>query len=168
MRRDLTSLVAAISSAVLLLAAGHAHAQRTYVLRSAAVTVATDTTGTAQVLCNGSDLATGGGLVSAASSVGPEKKHVSDSFPLSDATGEPTLDNADPRGWRVIMFNPVLDVLDFQAFVVCTSASRLTVGVAGAGGGTGRSGGGAGRGPGTRAAPLHAWTHPAVRAQPGH
>ena len=136
MRRDLTSLVAAISSAVLLLAAGHAHAQRTYVLRSAAVTVATDTTGTAQVLCNGSDVATGGGLVSTDSSVSPEKMHVSDSFPISDATGEPTLDNADPRGWRVIMFNPVLDVLDFQAFVVCTSASRLTVGVAGTGGGT--------------------------------
>ena len=167
MRRNLTSLMAAISSAMLLLVAGHAHAQRTYVLRSAAVTVTTDTTGTAQVLCNGSDLATGGGLVSAPSSVSPEKMHVSDSFPISDATGEPTLDNADPRGWRVIMFNPVPDVLDFQAFVVCTSASRLTVSVAGTGGGTVSSSDGSIRCPGTCAATFNGGTTVTLTASPG-
>src|SRR5947207_13314451 len=116
MRRNLTSLMAAISSAMLLLVAGHAHAQRTYVLRSAAVTVTTDTTGTAQVLCNGSDLATGGGLVSAPSSVSPEKMHVSDSFPISDASGDPTLVNAVPRGWRVYMCNPESYVIDYQDY----------------------------------------------------
>jgi len=121
MRRDRALLVFALSSAMFALMAGRAQAQGsgTYVLRSAAVTVATDTTGTAQVLCNGSDLATGGGAVTGASSVSPEKMQVSDSFPISDASGEPTLDNAGPRGWRTIVFNPVPDFLDFQAFVVC-------------------------------------------------
>jgi hypothetical protein len=121
MRRDRALLVFALSSAVFVLMAGHAQAQGSgiYVLRSAAVTVATETTGTAQVLCNGSDFAISGGLVSADSSVSPEKMHVSDSFPISDASGEPTLDNAGPRGWRTIVFNPVPEPLDFQAFVVC-------------------------------------------------
>ncbi len=139
MRRDPMFLTVALSSAVLFLAAGHAQAQgsRTYVLRSGVVTVAPETRGDVQVLCHGSDFATGGGLVTSASEFHAEKMTVSDSFAISDASGEGTLDNAGPHGWRVIVFNPLpaetLESLEVQAFVVCTSASELTVSATGSG-----------------------------------
>lgn len=138
MRRDLTVLAVAVSSAGLLLAAGYARAQgaRTYVLQSPVVEVGPEAAGEAQVLCNGSDFATGGGLVGSVGSAG-EKMTVSDSFPISDASGAPTSPNGAPHGWRITVFNPTLsDFLFLQAYVVCTSASGLTVNAAGAGTGT--------------------------------
>ena len=139
MRRDLAVLVIAMSSAMLAFGAAHAQAQGvgTYVLRSPAVFVDPELTGETQVLCNGSDFATGGGLVTSASEFHAEKMTVSDSFAISDASGEGTLDNAGPHGWRVIVFNPLpaetAESLDAQAFVVCTSASELTVSATGSG-----------------------------------
>src|SRR3989449_10825721 len=133
MRRDPMFLTVALSSAVLFLAAWRAQPQgsRTHVLRSGVGTVAPETRGDVDVLCDGSDFATGGGLVTSASEFHAEKMTVSDSFAISDASGEGTLDNAGPHGWRVIVFNPLpaetLESLDVQAFVVCTSASELTV-----------------------------------------
>src|SRR5712691_5905935 len=65
MRRDSTCLLLALSSAVLLVAAGDAH-----------------------VLCHASDFATGGGLATTASDGNtPPRMTVSDSFPISDASG---------------------------------------------------------------------------------
>src|SRR5436190_1603714 len=138
MRRDLAVLVMALSSAVLLFAAVHAQAQTvgTYVLRSPAVFVDPELTGEAQVLCNGSDVATGGGLASSVGSTA-EKMHVSDSFPISDASGAPALDNAAPHGWKIIVFSTTLESLELQAFVVClTNRWALTVSTAGTGTGT--------------------------------
>jgi len=138
MRRDLAVLVIAMASAMLAFGAAHAQAQGvgTYVLRSPAVFVNPELTGETQVLCNGSDVATGGGLTTSVGSTA-EKMHVSDSFPISDASGAPTLDNANPHGWKVIVFNPILEALELQAFVVClTNRWALTVSPAGTGGGT--------------------------------
>jgi hypothetical protein len=153
MRRDLASVAVAVSAAVLVFAAGHAHAQgaRTYVLLSPVVQVSPEATGGAQVLCNGSDFATGGGLVSSVGRTG-EKLAVSDSFPISDTSGAPTPPNAGPNGWRIIAFNPTLDFLQLQAYVVCTSASPLSVNAAGTGGGTVSSSDGLISCPGTCAA----------------
>src|SRR5205809_2441700 len=138
MRRDLAVLVIAMSSAMLAFGAAHAQAQGvgTYVLRSPAVFVDPELTGETQVLCNGSDVATGGGLASSVGSTA-EKMHVSDSFPISDASGAPALDNAAPHGWKIIVFNPTLESLELQAFVVClTNRWALTVSTAGTGTGT--------------------------------
>ena len=121
MRRDLALLVIALSSLLLFFSAGQTQAwgPKTYVVRSDVVTVDSGATGDAQVLCNGSDFATGGGLVTGFSEGVPPKMTVSDSFAISDASGEGTPDNADPHGWRVIVFNPTPDILDLQALVVC-------------------------------------------------
>src|SRR5205809_7142332 len=109
MRRDPMFLTVALSSAVLFLAAGHAQAQgsRTYVLRSGVVTVAPEPRGDVQVLCHGSDFATGGGLVTSATELPAEKMTVSASFAISDASCEVSVDNAGPRGWRASVFNPI-------------------------------------------------------------
>ena len=126
MRRDLASVMVALSSALLFVSTGQAQAfvigSKSYVLRSEVVTVDSGATGDAQVLCNGSDAATGGGLVTGASEGFPPKMTVSDSFAISDASGEPPADNADPHGWRVIVFNPTPDNLDLQALVVCLAS----------------------------------------------
>ena len=83
--------------------------------------------GDAQVLCNGSDFATGGGLATTASTGTPPTMAVSDSFPISDASGASTANNADPHGWRVMTFNPSPDPLDLQAFVVCLKSGLLSL-----------------------------------------
>ena len=123
MRRDLAVLVIAMSSAMLAFGAAHAQTQGvgTYVLRSPAVFVDPELTGETQVLCNGSDFASGGGVASSVGSTA-EKMHVSDSFPISDASGAPTLDNTAPHGWKVIVFNPTLEAMELQAFVVCLAS----------------------------------------------
>src|SRR5256712_11730728 len=107
MRRDPMFLTVALSSAVLFLAAGHAQAQgsRTYVVRAGVRTVAPETRGDVQVLCHGSDFATGGGLVPSGSELHAEKMTVADSCAISDAAGEGARDNAGPHGWGVIVFN---------------------------------------------------------------
>src|SRR5437867_1279715 len=169
MRRDLAVLVMALSSAVLLFAAVHAQAQTvgTYVLRSPAVFVDPELTGEAQVLCNGSDVATGGGLASSVGSTA-EKMHVSDSFPISDASGAPALDNAAPHGWKIIVFNPTLESLELQAFVVClTNRWALTVSTAGTGSGTVSSSDGSISCPGTCTAAYNGGTSVTLTATPG-
>ena len=169
MRRDLAFLVMALSSAVLLFAAVHAQAQTvgTYVLRSPAVFVDPELTGEAQVLCNGSDVATGGGLASSVGSTA-EKMHVSDSFPISDASGAPALDNAAPHGWKIIVFNPTLESLELQAFVVClTNRWALTVSTAGTGTGTVSSSDGSISCPGTCTAAYNGGTSVTLTATPG-
>jgi len=62
---------------------------------------------TSKSCVTGPTFATGGGLVTSASEFHAEKMTVSDSFAISDASGEGTLDNAGPHGWRVIVFNPL-------------------------------------------------------------
>ncbi len=128
MRRDSTCLLLALSSAVLLVAAGDAQAlgTTTYVVRSDVVTVESGATGDAHVLCHASDFATGGGLATTASDGNtPPRMTVSDSFPISDASGEGTASGADPHGWRVITFNPTPSSLDLQAFVVCVASDPV-------------------------------------------
>jgi hypothetical protein len=119
MRRGLISLAFALSSAALLVAAGQAEAQAplTYVLRSPVVTVFSLTAGGAQVLCNGSDLATGGGHLT--SVPGDSETHVLADVPISDDSGAPTDNGASPRGWRVDVFNPALFDITLETFVVC-------------------------------------------------
>jgi hypothetical protein len=163
-----SSLTFALSSAVLLFAAGQAHAQapRTYVVRSAVVTIASATQGEAQVLCNGSDFATGGGLATA-SNVEPEGTTVG-SFPISDATGVAAVSGAAPRGWRMIVWNPSLESLDIETFVVClTTAADLTVNAAGTGSGTVSSSDGAIRCPGVCTATYDSGTSVTLTATPG-
>src|SRR5947199_1989353 len=169
MRRDLAALVIAMSSAMLLFAAVHAQAQTmgTYVLRSPAVFVDPELTGEAQVLCNGSDVATGGGLASSVGSTA-DKMHVSDSFPISDASGVPALDNAAPHGWKIIVFNPTLGALERQALVVClTNRWALTVSPAGTGGGTVSSSDGSIVCPSTCTATYNSGTSVTLTATPG-
>ncbi|PYM87033.1 MAG: hypothetical protein DME09_00575 [Candidatus Rokuibacteriota bacterium] len=129
MRRNLAVLVVALSSAVLLFGTGHAQTlgPTTYVLQSDVVTADSGGIGDAQVLCNGSDFATGGGLATTASTGTPPTMAVSDSFPISDASGASTANNADPHGWRVMTFNPSPDPLDLQAFVVCLKSGLLSL-----------------------------------------
>jgi hypothetical protein len=123
MRRGLTSLVFALSSAALLFAAGQAEAQapRTYVLRSDVVTVFSLSAGGAQVLCNGSDVATGGGHLT--SVPGETETHILVDVPISDASGAPTLNGAAPLGWRVDVYNPAFFDITLEAFVVCLTTS---------------------------------------------
>jgi hypothetical protein len=137
MRGGLTALVFALSSAVLLFGAGQADAQRpvTYVLRSPVVSVFSLSAGGAQVLCNGSDLATGGGHLT--SVPGESETHILADTPISDASGAPTLNGAAPRGWRVDVYNPAFFDITLETFVAClTTASDLTVNAAGTGSGT--------------------------------
>jgi hypothetical protein len=123
MRRGLTSLVFALSSVALLCAVGQAEAQAplTYVLRSPVVTVFSLSTGGAQVLCNGSDLATGGGHLT--SVPGETETHILADVPISDASGAPTLNGAAPRGWRLDVFNPAFFDITLETFVVCLTTS---------------------------------------------
>jgi len=123
MRRGLTSVAFVLLSAVLLVASGRAEAQAplTYVLRSPVVTVFTLTAGGAQVLCNGSDLATGGGHLT--SVPGDPETHILADVPISDDSGAPTLNGATPRGWRVDVWNPAPFDITLETFVVCLTTS---------------------------------------------
>ncbi len=123
MRRGLTSVAFVLSSAVLLVASGRAEAQAplTYVLRSPVVTVFTLTAGGAQVLCNGSDLATGGGHLT--SVPGDPETHILADVPISDDSGAPTANGGAPHGWRVDVYNPALFDITLETFVVCLTTS---------------------------------------------
>jgi|SRR5438105_478138 len=124
MRRNLEVLVFALSAAVLFFGTAHAQAlgPTTYVLQSEKATVDPGVTGDTAVLCNGSDVATGGGLTTTESAGTPPSLTVSDSFAISDASGVGTASNDAPHGWRVIVFNPTPDPLDLWAFVVCLTS----------------------------------------------
>ena len=121
MRRNLAVLAVAVSSVVLWFGTGHAQilGSTTYVLQSDIVTVDSGGVGDAQVLCNGSDFATGGGLVTTDSAGTPPTMAVAESFAISDASGAATDNNGAPHGWRARAFNGTPDPIDLQTVVVC-------------------------------------------------
>jgi len=96
-----------------------------YVRYSDVVSVPAGAVGEVQVLCDGSDIATGGGDSTSESAGTPPAMWVSDSFSIVDSTGDETPDGATPHGWRVLTYNGTADALNLQGTVVCACAAAF-------------------------------------------